>query len=168
MATRFASRSGWIASPRYVSRLLLRIGFGLSLLFIGISHYKDIAAFADISRAGLGVFAPIGALWAYILPLLMIFGGLLYIANFRPDIAAWLAGVALASMPVGMILKSVMSPTPLDQTITMATYAFVWLLVYTLVSKWTEEQPTLLDEGRNAIDHNVRTNPPVRSTEQPL
>lgn len=108
----------------------MRISFGLSLLFMGIIHYKTFPDFTSYVSTGLGPLTGLGTLWSYALPALMIVGGILFTVGLMPSVAAWTAGLALASIPAGMMLKSVLSATPVDAMMAAAVNAFVWLLVY--------------------------------------
>ncbi len=45
------------------------------------------------------------------------------------DIALWASSVAIASIPAGMLFKSVLSGLPLSQTMQPAINAFIWLIV---------------------------------------
>lgn len=123
------------SSPKCIVALCLRVSFGLSLLFVGVAHYLTIGAFRDIVSDGLGAVSLLGALWAYILPGLMIVGGALLVADKRRDIASWATGLALGSIPAGMLLKSVIGGVSLADTMPAAINAFVWILVYGLVVK---------------------------------
>ncbi|OGJ66971.1 hypothetical protein A3B61_02995 [Candidatus Peribacteria bacterium RIFCSPLOWO2_01_FULL_53_10] len=84
---------------------------------------------------GLGAVSLLGSLWAYIMPALMIIGGALLVADKRRDIEAWATGLALGSIPAGMLLKSVIGGLSLADTMPAAINAFVWILVYGLVVK---------------------------------
>ena len=79
---------------------------------------------------GLGTLAPLGMLWAYILPGLMIIGGVLFIIGMFLDIGTWAAGLALASIPAGMLLKSVIGGVSMSDTMPAAINGFIWLLVF--------------------------------------
>lgn len=84
---------------------------------------------------GLGPLEFIGTIWSYILPALMIVGGALFAIGMYYEVAAWAAGVALGSIPVGMLLKPVLSGVALPDMMPAAINAFVWLLVYCFVVK---------------------------------
>lgn len=120
-------------TPKCIVALCLRVSFGLSLLFVGVAHYLTISAFRGMVSDDLGVISMLGALWAYILPALMIVGGALLIADKRRDIEAWATGVALGSIPAGMLLKSVIGGLSLADTMPAAINAFVWIITYLLV-----------------------------------
>lgn len=112
------------------------MSFGGALLLVGVAHYQGFAGFKGMVSGGLGPLAPLGTLWAYIFPLLMIVGGGLILAGKKSNIAAWCAGIALASIPVGMLLKTVIGGMPLEQMMGAVHMAFLWLLVYVLVVKF--------------------------------
>ena len=83
----------------------------------------------------LGPLTPLGNLWAYVLPILQVVGGGLILANKRPDVAVWCAGIALASIAVGMPLKAVVGGADLGGVMQAANNALLWLIVYALVVK---------------------------------
>lgn len=124
-------------SPKCVSRCLLKIAFGGALALFGLAHYLDMQGFVAMVTGGFtGVLFALAKLWAYILPALMIIGGALLIANYRLDVAAWCAGIALASIAIGMPLKAVLGTTGLTVEIGQAVNnALLWLLIYVFVVK---------------------------------
>ena len=121
--------------PKCIASLVVRVSFGLSLLFVGLVHYMNFAAFKGMVSEDLGALSLFGTLWAYILPALMIIGGALLVIGMFLDIAAWTAGLALASIPAGMLLKSVLSGVSMANTMPAAINAFIWLIVYLIVVK---------------------------------
>lgn len=120
--------------PKGVARLFVRIGFGLALAFTGFTHYQD-ATYAESVGRGLGVLEPLGMVWGYVLPGLMIVGGLLLAFGIYMHVAAYLASIALISIPAGLMLKSAISGIPLDDTMPPAMNAFVWVLVLMVAVK---------------------------------
>ncbi|MDD5751428.1 MAG: hypothetical protein PHS73_02815 [Candidatus Peribacteraceae bacterium] len=116
--------------PQCIAALVLRVSFGLSLLFVGLVHYMNLTAFRGMVSEDLGALSMFGTLWAYILPALMIVGGALFVIGMFPQVAAWAAGVALGSIPAGMLLKSVLSGVSLANTMPAAVNAFIWLFVF--------------------------------------
>lgn len=123
-------------SPKMVTKMLVRISFGLSLVLMGIIHMEQLSSFSDFVGQGLGPIEPLGKVWGYILPFLMIVGGALFAAGMFPIVAVWAAGLALCSIPAGLLLKSAITPTmTLDMTMPYAINAFIWILVMTKVSK---------------------------------
>mgnify|MGYP006865008812 CR=1 FL=1 len=121
--------------PKTAAKLVLRVSFGLSLLLVGISHYMNLEMFMAMTSDGLGPLEFLGTVWAYILPALQIVGGALFAVGMYYEIAAWSSGVALGSIPVGMLLKPVLSSVALPDMMPAAINAFIWLLVYVLVVK---------------------------------
>lgn len=117
-------------SPKGVARLFVRIGFGLALAFVGFAHYQD-PLFAEAAGRGLGVLEPVGMIWGYILPGLMIAGGLLLAFGIYMNVAAYLCSIALVSIPAGLMLKSAMGIS-LEDTMPPAVNALVWILVLML------------------------------------
>jgi len=122
-------------SPKGIAALTLRVSFGLSLLFVGIAHYMTISAFSGMASDGLGALSVFGMLWAYVMPGLMIVGGGLLAVNMYHNVAAWCAGLALGSIPAGMLLKPLLSGVALPDVMPAAINAFIWLLVYMMVMK---------------------------------
>lgn len=122
-------------NPKTAAKLCLRVGFGLSLLLVGITHYMTLEMFMAMTSDGLGALEFLGTIWAYVLPALMIIGGALFTVGMYYEIASWASGVALASIPVGMLLKPVLSGVGLPDMMPAAVNAFVWILVYFMVVK---------------------------------
>ncbi|MDO8649490.1 MAG: hypothetical protein Q7R81_06960 [Candidatus Peregrinibacteria bacterium] len=121
--------------PKSVVGMLMRISIGLSLVFIGITHYRGIGAFTGAVSGGLGTLEPLGVVWAYVLPGLMIIGGVLFVAGMYMNIGAWAAGIAIGSIPAGLMLKSALTGVPLEQTMPATINALTWLLVIYFASK---------------------------------
>lgn len=121
--------------PKGIAALILRVSFGLSLLFVGVSHYMTMGAFSAMVSDGLGKLAPLGMLWAYVMPGLMIVGGALIAVHMYTEYATWAAGLALGSIPAGMLLKPLLSPISLPDMMPAAINAFIWLIVFMLVIK---------------------------------
>ncbi|MBM3230732.1 hypothetical protein FJZ28_00210 [Candidatus Peregrinibacteria bacterium] len=119
-------------NPKSVAALLLRVTFGLSLLFVGISHYMRLQGLVSMMD-GLGPLTVVGQIWAYILPALMIVGGALFAIGMYLQIGTWAAGVALASIPAGMMLQPVLSPVGIADMMGATINAFIWLIVFALV-----------------------------------
>lgn len=115
--------------------MCVRIGFGLSLAFVGIAHYRDAATYAEFVGRGLGPIEQVGMVWGYILPALMIVGGVLLATGFGQKVGAYAAGIALASIPAGLMLKSAITGIPVDQTMPNAVTALVWIIVLLLCVK---------------------------------
>ncbi len=123
------------SSPKATARMLVRISFGLSLLFVGMTHYMDFDSYSLMVSDGLGPLAMLGTVWSYVMPALMIVGGALFVIGVFRSVAVWTSGIALASIPAGMLLKPVLSGVGLDETMPPALTAFVWLLVFLMVAK---------------------------------
>jgi hypothetical protein len=118
--------------PMTVAKPVMRIGFGVALALVGIAHYMDAATFAEAVGRGLGseYLEQAGTVWGYLLPGLLIVGGVLIALGVFPSVGALVAGVALVSIPVGLMLKSVLSGISLNDTMPPAMNAIVWLLFY--------------------------------------
>lgn len=124
---------------KWIARTIVRVGFGLALVFTGIAHYRDASGFATSVGNGLGPdwLVGIGTVWGYLMPLLMIVGGLSLVFNLLTRIGVWATGLALASIPAGLMLKSAVSGISLGDTMPPAMNAFVWIIVFLLVVKAT-------------------------------
>lgn len=127
--------------PKCTARFLVRIGFGLSLLFTGIANYRDPSGFADSVGQGLGYpwLESLGTMWGYVLPLLFIVGGLSLIFNILTRWGVWAAGLGLVSIPAGLMLKSAASGISLGDTMPPAMNAFIWILVFMYAVKGTKK-----------------------------
>ncbi|PIP65619.1 hypothetical protein COU77_02355 [Candidatus Peregrinibacteria bacterium CG10_big_fil_rev_8_21_14_0_10_49_16] len=123
------------SDPKCVAAWVLRITFGLSALFIGLSHYMTIGSFSAFTASGLGPLSPLGTLWAYIYPGLLVIGGALFVLRMYVNVAVWAIGVAFGSVIVGMLLKPLLGGIPLSEvmpaTINMYIYFFVFLAAST-------------------------------------
>ncbi len=124
-----------VGTPSFAAKIVLRVSFGLSLLFVGIVHYMTFTVFSAMVSDGLGVLSILGTIWAFILPALMILGGALFAIGMFMEYASWAAGIALGSIAAGMLIKPVLSATPLPDVMPAAVNALVWLLVYAWVVK---------------------------------
>ncbi len=113
-----------------VAKVVTRIGFGISLAFVGIAHYLDAASFAEAVGRGLGPLESLGMAWGYILPALLIGGGVLLALGLYTTVGTFLAGVGLLSIPAGLMLKSVLSGISLNETMPPAMNALIWILVF--------------------------------------
>lgn len=123
------------SSSSCVATNIIRTSFGLCLLFVGLTHYMTIPSFVTMVSADLGPLTPLGMAWAYILPGLLISGGVLYALGMYIETATWLTGIGLASIPAGLLLKPIMAGLPLSEAMPPAVNAFVWVIVYVLVSR---------------------------------
>lgn len=121
--------------PKWAAGTVLRVSFGLSLAFVGLAHLLQYQAFSLMVADALGPVGMLGTVWAYVLPVLMILGGGLFVSGKYGLVASWCSGVALASIPAGMLLKPLMSGIGLEEVMPAATQAFIWLLVYVAVVK---------------------------------
>lgn len=120
-------------SPLCAVGILARVAFGVSLFLVGLVHYMTFEGFKAMTTEGLGALEILGALWAYILPALMILGGGLFVVGRYTKLATWTAGVALVSIPIGVLLKPVLSGVALPDVMPFAIDAFIWLIVFVLV-----------------------------------
>src|SRR3989338_1364638 len=120
-----------------ITALVLRISFGISLLAVGLSHYMTFAAFKPMVVSGLGPLEFLGVIWAFILPALMILGGATFVIGKFEEVAVLASGIALGSIPAGMLLKPVLTGVSLADMMPAAVNAFVWIIVFVLVVKMT-------------------------------
>lgn len=116
------------STPKGIARLLVRIAFGLSLIFLGVSHYQD-PQFAEAVGRGLGSLEMLGMAWGYILPALYIVGGVLLTLGLFMNVAAWVSGIALVSVPAGLLLKSVFGIS-LNDTMPLVLNGWLWVIVF--------------------------------------
>ncbi len=127
-----------------IAKTAVRIAFGLSLALVGVAHYMDAANFAEAVGRGLEfvigdteihVFSQLGFVWGYVLPGLMIVGGVFMTFGFMPSVGTLVAGVALLSIPVGLMLKSVLSGLSLNDTMPPTMNAIIWVLFYMVAAR---------------------------------
>jgi len=116
--------------------MVLRITFGLSLAFVGISHYQGFSGFSELVTVGLGPLSFFGSMWAFVMPALMVIGGVLFVMHKHLHLAAWASALALGSIPAGMLLKPVIGndPAMLSTMMGQAINAFIWLIVLSVVT----------------------------------
>lgn len=117
-----------------VACLIVRVTFGLSALLIGLAHYGTIQEFSGFVAMGLGPLAPLGMLWGYILPGLMVIGGALLLAGSCLA-SAWILGIAFGSIIVGMLLKPLLGGTALGDVMPATINAYIYLFAYVLAVK---------------------------------
>lgn len=119
-------------SASETSNLVLRVPLGLVMVMIGASAYRDFAPFVANITDGLGWVSSFGYVWAFILPALMIFGGGMLAIGRYSYVAALTGGVALGSVPVGLILKNLITGVPLPDMMTASYPTIVWMLAFYL------------------------------------
>ena len=115
-----------------VSSLVLRIPLGLTMVMIGISAYRDFAPFVANVTEGLAWASAFGTVWAFLLPALLIFGGGMLAVGRYSYIAGLTGGAALGSIPLGLILKNVLSGVPLPDMMAAAYPSIVWMVAFYL------------------------------------
>ena len=108
--------------------------FGASALLIGLAHYGAIQEFSGFVGMGLGPLAPLGLLWGYILPGLMVIGGALLIVG-SCLLSTWLLGIAFGSIIVGMLLKPLLGGVALADVMPATINAYIYLFAYVLAVK---------------------------------
>ncbi len=130
------------------SNLVLRVPLGLSMVMIGASAYRDFAPFVANVTDGLGWASSVGYVWAFFLPALMIFGGGMLAIGRYSYIAALTGGIALGSVPIGLIMKNIITGVPLPDMMGASYPTIVWMIAFYLaLNPWpdttspeTEEQ----------------------------
>lgn len=125
-----------------VSNLLFRASVGITMVLIGISAYRDFAPFVANVTDGLGWARTIGHIWAFILPALFVFGGGLLVIGRYSFITALTGGLALASIPVGLMLKNTIGGVPLPDMISAAYPPIVLLMAFYLAINALPERET--------------------------
>lgn len=126
--------------PVAIIGLIARVSFGISLLCVGLAYYMTFTSFRAMVTGDLS-YAPVeflGTIWAYVLPALMIVGGALWVLGMFTEIAVWTSGLAIGSIPAGLLLKSVLSGIPLTNQAPEAVRAFTWLIVLIFVVKLSQ------------------------------
>lgn len=115
--------------------MIIRVFFGLSLLFMGLTNYMDFESFSIIVSDAMGPLGILGTVWSYVYPALLILGGALFVIGRFSSVAVWTVGIALGSVPAGMLLKPILSGIALDDMLPIANTAFIWILVYLMAVK---------------------------------
>lgn len=125
-----------------VSSLVLRIPLGICMVMIGTSAYRDLAPFLASVTDGLGWASAFGTVWGFILPALLIFGGGMLAIGRYSYVAALTGGLALGSIPVGLILKNIITGIPLPDMMAASYPAIVWLVAFYLaVNRMVDVEP---------------------------
>ncbi len=119
-------------SASQTSNLVLRVPLGLAMMMIGASAYRDFAPFVANVTDGLGWASSFGYVWAFILPALMIFGGGMLVVGRYPSVAALTGGIAIGSVPVGLILKNIITAVPLPDMMAASYPTIVWIVAFYL------------------------------------
>jgi len=117
------------------------VSLGITMVLIGISAYRDFAPFTANVTDGLGIFTAFGTLWSYFLPAFLIFGGGFLAIGRYQYIASLTGGIALGSVPVGLMLKNTMSGVPLPDMMSAAYPTIVWLIAFYLALNAFPEAP---------------------------
>lgn len=125
----------WWKSPASVLNLTLRVSIGLTLIIFGIAFYRDFAPFHANVTDGLGAIKILGTMWSYLLPALFIFAGGLLIVGRYAFVTAWIAGIGLGSVPVGMAMKVLMTNYIPQEALNFIYPIFLWLLIVHLAVK---------------------------------
>lgn len=124
-----------LPDPKGIACALFRLTFGASIALIGLSHYSNVQEFSGFVAMGLGPIAPFGLLWGYILPGLMVIGGILLASGICVSAAAFLLGLAFGSIIVGMLAKPLLGGVPLTDVMPATINAYVYFFAYILAVK---------------------------------
>lgn len=119
-------------SASETSNLVLRVPLGISMVMIGASAYRDFAPFVANVTDGLGWASSFGYVWAFILPALLLFGGGMLAIGRYSYVAALTGGVALGSVPMGLILKNIITGVPLPDMMSASYPTIVWMMAFYL------------------------------------
>ncbi len=119
-------------SASETSNLVLRVPLGVSMVMIGASAYRDFAPFVANVTDGLGWASSFGYVWAFILPALLLFGGGMLAIGRYSYVAALTGGVALGSVPMGLILKNIITGVPLPDMMSASYPTIVWMMAFYL------------------------------------
>ncbi len=134
-------------STSSVSNLLLRVSIGVSMIFIGIAQYRDFAPFVANVTDGLGFLSAAGTVWSYFLPALLIFGGGMLTVGRYSFVTAWAGGIAIGSIPIGLLLKTVMSGSPLPDILTAIYPMLIWFIAFYLaLNPFPDDMPMSEEE----------------------
>ena len=126
-------------STSQVSSLALRVPLGLTMVMIGISAYRDFAPFVANVTDGLGWASGIGYVYSFFLPALLIFGGGLLAIGRYSYIAGIVGGIALGSIPLGLLLKNILTGIPLPDMMAAGYPSIVWLVAFYLaLNRWPD------------------------------
>ena len=124
-----------VSTPKGIVCTVLKIAFGLSLILMGVANYMTMDGYKAMVSSDLAQLEPLGQLWAYILPGLLIIGGVCMIIKKYPEIGAWATTIALGSIPVGLLLKAVLGGVSTAELMPMINAAFIWIIAYVMVRK---------------------------------
>lgn len=127
---------------KWVAGFTMRVAFGLSLIFIGLIHYRQMNEYSAMVSSNLGPLTQLAEAWAYVLPGLFLLGGFIFVLGMFQSLAAWLVGIALGSIAAGMLLKTLITSgavqgATLGETMPATANAFIWLIVYAFVIKFS-------------------------------
>ncbi len=129
-------------STSFVSNLILRVSVGISMILIGIAVYRDFAPFMANVTDGLGFLSVFGTVWSYIMPALLIFGGGMLAVGRYSLVTAWAGGVAIGLIPIGLLLKTIMTGSPLPDILIAIYPMLIWLIAFHLaVNQFPDDVP---------------------------
>ncbi|MEQ1849399.1 MAG: hypothetical protein ABL890_02300 [Candidatus Peribacteraceae bacterium] len=120
---------------------------GITMVLIGISAYRDFAPFVANVTDGLGFVSAFATVWAYLLPALLIFGGIFLSIGRYGYISVLTAGTALASVPIGLMLKNTITGLPLPDMMAAAYPSMVWIIAFYLAVNRMPEWETTVSES---------------------
>ena len=136
-------------SSQAVAHLMLRSALGATLVLIGISAYRNFAPFVANVTDGLGPIQYVVTAWAFVLPGLLIIGGALLAVGRYSWVAAWMCGLAVGSVPVGLVLKTVITGLPLPDMMAAGYPSIIWIIGIYLAMTPPEIVEEALMEAQN-------------------
>ncbi|MBP9773961.1 MAG: hypothetical protein KBD00_05055 [Candidatus Peribacteraceae bacterium] len=117
-------------STPWVINFIIRISLGACMIMVGIAMYREFQPFEASVVDGMGFLRIHGTIWAYAMPALLIVGGGLLMYGKGMFITAWVGGIALCSVPVGLLLKTILSGHPLPDILTALYPYFLWIILF--------------------------------------
>lgn len=114
----------------WVINFIIRLSLGSCMIMSGIAMYREFDPFEASVIDGMGFLTLHGMIWAYVLPALLIVGGALLIYGKGMFITAWIGGIALGSVPMGLLLKTILSGQPLPDILTALYPYFLWIILF--------------------------------------
>jgi hypothetical protein len=130
-----------------VVNLMLRIALGLTMMMMGISAYRDLAPFMANVTEGLEWASSIGTVWGYFLPAFLLFGGGMLLIGRYSYVTAWVGGIALASVPAGILLKTIIGGLPLPDMLAASYPSIVWLFAFAYAISTGPQEPEAEEEN---------------------
>lgn len=134
---------------------MLRASLGGTLVLIGISAYRNFSAFVANVSDGLGPIMILVVPWSFILPGLLIVGGSLLILGRYQWVAAWMCGLSVGTIPVGLILKTVLTGLPLPDMMAAGYPSIIWIVGLYLAFSPSAEVEQVLQEMQVSAEEST-------------